>query len=399
MNELEKKAQEIEFSIKEAKNDSAEVKKELQEAKKAMEDNKADIEKKIDNIDESLKEMKKAMEQKEEKKEETFEMAIKSIMESEEFKSNMRDLKSGKIGRFSHEIKLDTTNLTGDVNRTQQDTRIYGPSFAALSFLNRVPSNPIPANKNRIMYVNASFTDNTDYVGEGQAVATANSATAAEAYREIAKIGNFLPFTAESMEDMSYFLNWARNQSRTAIYAKVDNELWNGDGSDEGNKKHIYGIKGAATEFDATKAGLANEIEKADSRDVLLAMKAQIEVETNGAYSPNVVFMSASELVKFIRLRDANGNQINFPDFQTALGCQIISSSKFKGKEVLMADINVIQLHEKRGFELEVERVPSTDSYVMYLRWRGNLTIADEPKKAIVYAADIDTAIAAILKA
>lgn len=399
MDELEKKAQEIENSIKEAKNDSAEVKRELQETKKAMEDNKADIEEKFNNIDESLKEMKKAMEQKEEKKEETFEMAVKSIMESEEFKSNMRDLKAGKIGRFSHEIKLDTTNLTGDVNRTQQDTRIYGPSFAALSFLNRIPSNPVPADKNRIMYVNASFTDNTDYVGEGKAVATANSASATEAYREIAKIGNFLPFTAETMEDMSYFLNWARNQSRIAIYAKVDNEIWKGDGSDEGNKKHIYGIKGAATEFDAAKAGLANEIEKADSRDLLLAMKAQIINETNGAFTPNIVFMSTSELVKFIRLRDADGNQLNFPDFQTALGCQIVSSSKLTGKEVLMADINVIQLHEKRGFELEVERVPSTDSYVMYLRWRGNLTIADEPKKAIVYAADIDTAIAAITKA
>lgn len=396
---METKVQEIESAIKNAQNEATEVKNELQETKASMEAVKADMEQKFNNIDESLNEMKKAMEQKEEKKEETFEAAVKSIMESEEFKSNMKDLKSGKIGRFSHEIKLETSNLTGDVNRTQPDIRIYGPSFAALSFLNRVPSNPVPANKNRIMYVNASFTDNTDYVGEGQAVATANSATAAEAYREIAKIGNFLPFTAESMEDMSYFHNWARNQSRTAIYAKVDNELWKGDGSDEGNKKHIYGIKGAATAFDAAKAGLANEIEKADSRDLLLAMKAQIEKETNGAYTPNIVFMSTSELVKFIRLRDADGNQLNFPDFQTALGCQIVSSPKLEGKEVLMADINVIQLHEKRGFELEVERVPSTDSYVMYLRWRGNLTIADEPKKAIVYAADIDTAIAAITKA
>lgn len=399
MNELEKKAQEIENSIKEAKDGTAEVKKELQETKKAMEDNKTDIEKKFDNVDESLKEIKKAMEQKEEKKEKTLEQELKAIFESAEFKANMADLKSGKIGRFSHEVKVDTSNMTGDVNRTQQDTRIYGPAVSPLSFLNRVPRNTVPAERNRIMYVNASFVDHTDYVGEGQAVATANTASAAEAYREIAKIGNFLPFTSEAIEDMSFFLNWARNQSAAAIYAKVDNEIWNGDGSDNGNKKHIYGVKAAAKAFDASIPGLANEIEDADAMALMLAVKAQIEVDTNEAYTPNVVYLSAGELVKFINLRDKNGNKINFPDFQKALGCEILSSAKLKGKEMFMGDINVIQLHEKRGFELEVERVASTDTYVMYLRWRGNLTIADEPKKAIVYIPDIDTAIAAIAKA
>lgn len=399
MDELEKKAQEIENSIKKANDAAAEVKTELQETKKAMEDDKADIEKKFNNIDESLKEMKKAMEQKEEKKEQNLEMALKGIFESAEFKSNMADLKSGKVGRFSHEVKVDTTNLAGDVNRTLQDTRIYGPAVAPLSFLNRVPRNTVPADKNRIMYVNASFVDHTDYVGEGQAVATANTASASEAYREVAKIGNFLPFTSEVMEDMSYFLNWARNQSAAAIYAKVDNEIWNGDGSDAGNKKHIYGVKAAATTFNATIPGLANEIENPDIMALLLAIKAQIEVATNEAYTPNTVFMSAGELVKFINHRDANGNKINFPDFEKALGCKIESSAKLKGKELFMGDINVVQLHEKRGFELEVERVASTDTYVMYLRWRGNLTIADEPKKAIVYVPDIDTAIASIAKA
>jgi hypothetical protein len=109
--------------------------------------------------------------------------------------------------------------------------------------------------------------------------------------------------------------------------------------------------------------------------------------------------MSAEDLVKFINLRDANGNQLSFPDFQAALGCQIISSPKLATGEILMADINAIQLHEKLGFELEVERVASTDKFVMYLRWRGNVVIPDESAKAVVYVAKIDTAISAITKA
>jgi hypothetical protein len=67
--------------------------------------------------------------------------------------------------------------------------------------------------------------------------------------------------------------------------------------------------------------------------------------------------------------------------------------------EIVVADINAIQLHEKQGFELEVERIASTDSYAMHLRWRGNIVIPDEAKKAVIYVANIDTAITAITKA
>lgn len=399
MDELEKKAQEIENSIKKANDAAAEVKNELQETKKAMEDNNADIEKKFNNIDESLKEMKKAMEQKEEKKEQTFEGAIKNVLESEEFKGNMNLVKERKMQGFSMEVKLATSAMTGDVNRTQQNVNIYGPSFAALSFFNRVPRYPVDSDKNRAMYVDANFIDGTGYVGEGEEGSGESSATAVDKYREMAKIQNKLPFTAEMLTDMSVFLNWAQNQARAAVIANVDGKIFNGDGADGSKSKNIYGIKGTASAFDATKAGLKNAIEKPDLKTLLLAMKAQIKKETKAAYIPNIVYMSEEGLVEFINLRDANGNQLNFPDFQKALGCEIVSSPRLNGKEILMADINAIQLHEKRGFELEVERKASTDSYVMYLRWRGNVVIPTESAKAVVFVADADTAINALAKA
>jgi len=399
MDELEKKAQEIENSIKQATEDAAEVKKELQETKKAMEDNRTEIEKKINNIDDSLKEMKEAMEEAMEQKEQTFEQAVKGVLESVEFKSKMNEVKERKLQGFTMEVKLATSAMTGDVNRTQQNVNIYGPSFAALSFFNRVPRYPMDADRNRVMYVDANFVDATGYVGEGEESANESSATATEKYREIAKVDCKLKFTSEMLTDMSFFLNWAQNQARNAIVSKVDALMWNGDGADGANAKHIYGIKGLATAFDAAKAGLKNAIEKPDSRTLLLAMKAQAKKETKGAYVPNTVYMSEEGLVEFTNLRDANGNQLNFPDFQKALGCEIISSDKLEGKEVLMLDINTVQLHEKRGLELEVERKAGSDSYVMYLRWRGNQVIPTELAKAVIYAADADSAIGALAKA
>ena len=213
MDELEKKAQEIEKSIKEAKDESAEVKKELQEVKKSMEDREINIDKKFDNVDESLKEIKKAMEQKEEKKEMTAEMAFKQIIESAEFKGGLADLKAGKLARFVTEVKTSTSSITGDVNRTVQNTTIYGPSFAALSFLNRLPRYTIGQDKNRVVYCNASFTDNTDYVGEGAAVATANTGAVVEKYREVAKIGSKLEFTADLPQYFEEILNKLRRSN------------------------------------------------------------------------------------------------------------------------------------------------------------------------------------------
>ena len=400
MDELEKKAQEIENSIKKANDAAAEVKNELQETKKAMEDNNADIEKKFNNIDESLKEMKKAMEQKEEKKEQTFVGAVKDVLESTEFKNQMNDVKDRKLQGFVMEVKLATSDMIGDVNRTQQNVNIYGPSFAALSFFNRVPRYTIPADKNRFMWIDANFADATGYVGEGVENDKNATATATEKYREVAKVQSRMKFTSEMLTDMSVFLNWAQNQARNAIISKIDSYMWDGDGADGGEKnKNIYGIKGMSIAFDATKAGLKNAIEKPDVKTLLLAMKAQIKKETNGAYTPNIVYMSEEGLVEFINLRDANGNQINFPDFQKALGCEIVSSPRLTGGEILMVDINAIQLHEKRGLELEVERIAGDDSYAMYLRWRGNQAIPSEPAKAVVYVADAETAKSALAKA
>jgi HK97 family phage major capsid protein len=389
---METKVQEIESAIKKAQNEAT-------EAKTSVEAVEAKMEEKFNNVDETLKEMKKAMEKKEEKKEMTAEMAFKSILEGAEFKEALANLKEGKSSRFVTEVKTATSAITGDVNRTQQNMTVYGPTFAGAAFINRLPKYVVGADKNRIVYCNASFVDNTDYVGEGAAVATANTGAVVEKYREVAKIGSKLEFTAEMMSDANYFLNWLRNQSVLAINAKVDSLVWGGDGADGANAKHVYGIKGAATAFSAAAAGHEGNVENADIYSLLLACKAQIEIATNGAYSPNVVFVHPSVYTRIRGLRNANGDQITVNDIKNFLGCEIVSTTRLAAGEACVADLNAIQLHEKLGFELEVERIASTDSYAMHLRWRGNVVIPDEAKKAVIYVANIDTAVSAIAKA
>jgi HK97 family phage major capsid protein len=392
---MEKKVQEIENAIKAAQDSATEA----LELKNTIEANKTEMEQKFDNVDATLAELKKQMEEKKEMKEETLEMTFKGIIESAEFKDGLRDLKEGKAARFVTEVKTATSAITGDVNRTQQNYNVYGPTFAGLAFINRLPRYIVSADRNRIVYCNASFADNTNYVGEGAAVATANTGAVVEKYREVAKIGSKLEFSSELMNDASYFLNWLRNQSVLAINAKVDALTWNGDGSDGANAKHVYGIKGAATAFSAETAGAEGKHKNADIYSLFGACKAQAEILTNGAYSPNVAFVSPSTFALMRDARDANGNQLSIDAIKQLLGLEVVSTPRLSANEVLVADINAIQLHEKLGFELEVERIASTDSYAMHLRWRGNVVIPDEAAKAVIYVADAETAISAITKA
>lgn len=394
---MEDKVKEIQDAIKAAKDEAAEVKQNLATEKE-------ETEKKFANIDDSLKAISQKLDEiKSESEDATLVDAIKSAFIDEEFKANLADTMAKKITGFTYELKFDTTALTGDVNRTVPNTAIYGPGIAPLTFLPRLGVNTIPQDKNRIMYLNGSFTDNTDYVGEGKAVATANEATATEKYREIAKIGNFLVFTAEALSDTSYFVNWAQNRSRNAIYAKVDAEIWKGDGSDSSKPKHIYGLKGVAKAFNATTVGLATAIENPDIITLILAMKAQIKIQTNEQCEGNILFISESDFVELMNLRNANNDYIGFikykNELQNALNLEIVTTSKMSKGELFMAYLPVVQLHQKVGFELEVERVPSTDSYVMYLRWRGGIVVPDEEANALIYVADSTTAISSLAKA
>ena len=77
-------------------------------------------------------------------------------------------------------------------------------------------------------------------------------------------------------------------------------------------------------------------------------------------------------------------------------GLPVYETTKVAVGELLVSDTNTWQLHQKRALELEVERVASTDSFVLYLRWRGNFVVPANDKLGNIYVSDIATAKAAL---
>lgn len=405
-----KKDSEMEEELKKLQAELAEAKAAKEIAEKALSETAKvkDLEEKtegykadIDKLDESIKQMSGQIEKLGKSTEgKSFDKVLAETFGSDEFKNGLKDVVEGKRTSFVQEIKLDTSAVSGTANLTMPNTQIEAEAQRKLVLLGSIPSNVVPADKNIILWPEGAFTDNTGYVAEGQPHANASDATLEEKTRKIAKIAAKLPFTRETSTDMSYFLNWAKNEAVLAIRNKVDTELLSGAGADGSSStdKKIYGLIGSSTAFNATTAGVKGAIAGAQIFDLLNAIDSQISLGTNDAYQANLILMNPSDFAKYRSLKDNNGALLfqSNGGVYSYMGKTVKQTAKLSAGQMIVLDTAALQMYEKLGFEVEIERVASTDSYVMYLRWRGQFVVPSNKKKAVIYVANISTAIAAI---
>lgn len=410
MDEIEKKAAELREQIKASEEKVAAFEKEGKELKekltaleaKGEQGTKevADVKKSIDNIDASINELKEQIKLLGEvKKDATLEQGFKAVYEGAEFKKDLQEVIEGKRLRSrTFEVKVDTSDATVDVTRTMVNS-IHAASTYPNKFLANVgAANTIPQDKNRIGWFDGTFTSAVGYAEEITALTNADAATIVEKTREIAKIAAKLPFSSELASDVSYFLNWAKNKGVEYVMNKIDDLLYSGEGNDSTKPKEIYGLKANSTAFNATTAGLALSISNANLADLIRACSVQIEVGSNGQFMANAIFLSPANLAKLYMLKNSQADYIAvLPNGALQVyGIPIYSTTKIGATEMLVSDTRTWQMWQKASLETEIERVASTDSYVMYLRWRGNLVVATEDKKGNIYVANVTTAIAAL---
>ena len=397
--ELETKFDAMQEEINALRNEKAALEQSIADAKadKATID---EVKASIANLDESINKIYEQMkEHKGERK--SVSDAICETIESEDFKKAVADVVEGKRASARMEVKLDTTAMTGSILRTMGDTEVNADAQARLVFLGSINRKDVPQDKSRVLWIEGSFTDNTNYVGEGSAVGSADGASAQEYTRGLAKIAAKLPFTREVSTDLSYFLNWARAEAIKAIQNKVDTEILSGNGADTNSstQKLIYGIIGqGSTAFSASTAGCAGKFAAPNLINLIDAIDAQVAKSTNDAFFADRIYMNPSDFAIYKNMTGTDGHllfEVN-GGIYTFMGKTVVRSNKITAGTLLVADSGVFDLYEKLGFEIEIERVASTDSYVMYLRWRGQLVVPSNKKKAVIYVSNIVSALAAL---
>ena len=397
--ELETKLDAMQSELNTLRDEKAALEQSIADAKadKATID---EVKASIANLDESINKIYEQMtERKGEKK--SVSDAICEAIKSDEFKNSVKDVVEGKRAVARMEVKLDTTAMTGSILRTMGDTEVYADAQQRLVFLGSINRKEVPQDKSQVLWIEGSFTDNTGYVNEGSAVGSADGAAAEEKTRGLAKIAAKLPFTREVSTDLSYFLNWARAEAIKAIQNKVDSEILSGSGADTNSstKKLIYGIIGqGSTAFSASTAGCAGKFAAPNLINLIDAIDAQVAKSTNDAFFADRIYMNPSDFAIYKNMTGTDGHllfEVN-GGIYTFMGKTVVRSNKITAGTLLVADSTVFDLYEKLGFEIEIERVASTDSYVMYLRWRGQLVVPSNKKKAVIYVSNIVSALAAL---
>ena len=177
--------------------------------------------------------------------------AIKEVLEKDEVKSIFTSNKAAGMQTF--ELKAATSDVTGTIAVTDMKKDINFPRLRALSFLPLLPQGMVGTDKNRIGWIEGTYTSNVGYVGEATAVTNADAMTAVEKTRAMAKASARIKVTKEMTTDYSYIASKLQNKMLTKGLLFLDKELWSGDGNDSTAANHIYGLKGHATAFTAAK--------------------------------------------------------------------------------------------------------------------------------------------------
>ena len=371
----------------------------IYQLKKMTDDNMQLVQKSVDEL--AIKVKNAAGMQKKEEKQLSLADSIKELFASEEFKAAKKD---GFRTKGLFELKADTSDITGTVNMTVQRLQVGFDPEREMAFLPNLNTGTIGQDKNRVLWVEGAYTSNVGYVGEGTGQATADSGTAAEKSRAMAKVSAKLPLTAELLEDAEYIASAFRMKLQEKAMLFTDGEFYTGDGSDGVNPNHIYGIVGHATAFSAATAGIATAVQDANIGDLIDGCVLQAaKAEQRGL---NVVWMNPSDFYKMKKTKASDGQYLFVKDVNgtyTINGLRVITSNAVTANTLTVANTSKIQAWWKRRPEVKFSQMNGTDfvddSYTAVLFLRTQCVVEEQDKTAIIHVADISAAVTAITAA
>lgn len=402
MDELELKA-----AIKDAEIKRDEMKTEL---KTAIESQKTELKAEIDKLeglrksmqeqlDANSTEMKKIQKSGvQDEKTLTLSEAIRQLVLSDDFKAAKADkFKSKNI----FQVKASTSDITGTVNETVQKLAVSFAPDRALAFIPYTNTGFIGQDKNRILWVEGTYTSNVGYVAEGTGQATADTGTATEKSRAMAKISAKLPLTAELLEDADYIASAFKMKLQVKSMLFTDLQVYSGDGSDSPNPSHIYGIVGHSTAFSAATAGVTNSVPYANIGDLVDACVLQAEKSEHRGL--NTLWMNPSDFFAMKKAKDQNGQYLFVKDVNgqyTINGLNVVRSSAVTANTMTVADSSKIQLWWKRNPEIKFSQMNGTDfiddAYTTVMFLRCQVVVETYDKTALIHVADITAALATI---
>lgn len=404
---MEKK--ELEAALIEYKSDIEKLLNGIKEAngkeKEALEaslakanDDRATMQKQLDEIATEQKKAKLSVQKKDDSNM-SFDESVRELVNSKEYKEAVK-LGFPK-GSNKFDVKVDTSVITGNINRTQQRYAINFAPENQLAFVANMVQGFVGQDRNRVLWVDGAYTSNVGYVSEGTGQATADSGTATEKTREMAKISAKLPLSAEMLEDADYIASAFRAKMSEKAQLFIDGEAYDGDGSDGSNPKHIYGIKGHATAYNSTTTGSVGKIDNANIGDLVDDMILQAEL--SNYRGSNILWMNPADFNKFKYAKATDGQYLFVKDVNggySISGLNVVRSNRVTAGDMTLGDTSKLQYWTKRRAELKFSQMNGTDfvddNYTAVMFVRSQVVVETPDKLSLIFVDDITSAIAAL---
>ena len=370
----------------------AEVKR-LEDLLEAKSKDMGKIQDHVDNLEKQLKAKKV-----EEDGEQTMMKSMKSIVESDRFKTALKT--KFRNGDDTFELKFDTGDITGEINRTRQNRTVRFDPLAQLSFIPNISTTPpFGPNEDQLLWVTGAYSSQVAYIGEtvGIPEGSEDSATATEATRKMAKASFVLKISANAMESADYLVSRIRTRGIEEAMLWADTEFYSGDGNDGTQPEHIYGIVGQATPY---VKPVGAEVADPNIGDLIDAAVLQARnFEQDGL---DILWMNPTDFYRHRKTKDSEGQYI----FQQVEGSymygnlRVVETTKVPQNTFTVARASAIQQSWKRSMEIKFDQEGldlRNDMYTLVGFMRAQCLIEDVDKTAVINVSDIDAGVAGLV--
>ncbi|MFI3249243.1 MAG: phage major capsid protein [Rikenellaceae bacterium] len=376
-----------EEELKSAKGEVTEIKGSYEKAETELKKAKGELDQLIAKVEGKMSKMSKAPIELPT----TYKQAISDALNTSEVKSGIANLLGRKSNSVKFEVKVSTATINRPVGNARLASGIDATLVGATPFYNLIPRESMTGDESEAVWTEADALVTPGYVEENTAIDSSITASlsASEKRRELGSAVAVIPVTRKFLVDNASVYDLLVNQGMQNAILFADKELLNGVGNDSTAPTKIYGLAGQATVFDADVMEITGEVDNPNLADAIMVANGQIQQQSNGQYSPTHVVMSVKDRVALSVRKDADGNPLVYRDYlndgtMKIDGLTVITEPRLSKGEAYVVTQSAMRMYEKESFMVELERIPSTDSYVIYIWWRGQLVVKASEKKAHV---------------
>jgi HK97 family phage major capsid protein len=252
-----------------------------------------------------------------------------------------------------------------------------------------------PNNNGTIRYVDQlAATRNAAAVAEAGTFPE-SALTWVERYLTIEKIGDSIPVSQESLDDVDFIEGEIRRLLEVNVALIEDNYLWDGTGTTP-QMKGVYTSAGAFTVSPNSKVD-------GSVYDLIRSIKTGITNGNGAKYRPNIVVMNPADVDIMQSKKDANYNYIQPPwvsaDGMNVAGLQIVESSVVTANTMLVGDFNYGTYWNSDNYTLELGWVASqftADLMTLKARKRGGLLVRTVDEGAFKKITSISASLASM---